>query len=108
MNKDRFKRIDGELHKWDLIPCPDGREGCMVAHFGWIPVYSVHQQKKLFEELRDVGFRAQGLKGIIQNEGAVYSQEEIDEWETISKDCIRDLTLLRYEVIEFMERNKRE
>lgn len=108
MSTDKFKRIDGELHKWSAIPCPDGLDGCVVAHYGWIPVYPVHRQKKLFEELRDVGFRTQGLKGAIQNEGTTYSQEEIDEWEIISKDCIRELTLLRYEVVEFMEKNRKE
>lgn len=52
-----IKEIDGVKHVKTLIPCPDGIEGCLVAHYRWIPIEEnkanrAHSTQK--EEIEDI------------------------------------------------------
>lgn len=60
---------------------------------------NIEKRKELFEKLRDVGFKVQNLKGIVQNECPVYPQGEIDEWEFIMEECIQELIHLKEEIL---------
>lgn len=62
------------------------------------------RQQELFERLRDVGFRTQALKGIVQNEVPSYPQEEIDDWEYRIQECIDELFHLKADVGMFLIR----
>lgn len=46
------KEINGVLHKKVRIPCPDGKVGCAVAHYKWIPVDSVIKTAE--EKLKEI------------------------------------------------------
>lgn len=63
------------------------------------------KRQELFERLRNVGFRAQSLAGIVQNEVPNYPKEQVDEWNRLIQECVDELFHLKAEVNMFLIRD---
>lgn len=64
-------------------------------------------QQKLFECFNHLSIKVRALGGIIQNEEAEYSEEELKEWNDIANSVMYSLIQLKENTYQFVSENMR-
>ena len=59
------------------------------------------EEEKMFNEFQNLSIRIRSLSGIVQNEGATHSNDELIEWSNLMDRYIEDVATLHLKVVTF-------